>query len=204
MLAFAAFLIALVSALYQLTTYLKGAKVQLFHPDRIMLEMRQNPGDTSVLGVVAPMSYVNTGGAGYNGVVRRELVRFQLDRQKYVYAWQEFVSSTSQGKQLILTTQEEAHPFQVNGGSAKSHETRFTPDRPRCPNQDRQCLNSNFLTTDDFFEKAHQLDQMRFEFVADVFSKDRIRAACVVDLHPGFWDELGEKGWATLPCWKSP
>jgi hypothetical protein len=202
-LAFAAFLIAIVSATYQLTNYLKGPDVILFSPDQIMLEKRESTEDEMLLGIVAPMSYVNTGGAGYNGTVHREIIRFQLGAKIFEYTWQEFGRSTSEGRELIFNTMGEARPFPVNGGSSDSHETRFAPRRPRCPTHDRDCLNSNFLSTETFFDKTNGLKKLRFEFIADVFSEDRICAACEIDIDPSLWASLAINQWVTFPCWKA-
>jgi hypothetical protein len=202
-LAFAAFLLALVSAVYQLTEYLKGPVVRLFHPDYIMIEKRMGPDGSWSISIVAPMSYANMGGVGYTGTVRKEIVRFQLGSKTYEYVWQEFVDTTSKGKDLIENKLTAVHPFPISGGSSESHETRFTPNRQRCPNNDRECLNKNFLSPEDFFNEANKLKQLHFEFTADVFPKKTTLAACVIDIGPYLWSGLATNGWITLPCWQS-
>ena len=202
-LALAAFLVALASSIYQISSYLQGPEIRLFPPDQIMFEKREGPGEKQLLGIVAPMNYVNTGGAGYNGIVRREVIRFNLEATPYKYIWQEFGKSTSTGKKLKFESLGEAQPFSVSGGSSISHETRFGPYRPRCKDLDRDCLNKNFLTVESFFDAIKRMKQLKIEFAAQIYSDKETCVSCVIDIDPSLWSYLADPGWVTVSCWEN-
>jgi len=166
--------------------------------------MFEKDSESSYLRVVAPMSYVNTGELGYNAVVRREKVKITVADRMYEHHWDQFVSTTSEGGDLLETAQREAHPIAVNGGSAHSHETRFVA-RPRlaeCPENDVACQNRDFLGVSRFLHEVQDSPRVKLEFVADVYAEEEVCAACVADLEQ-FWTTLVDTDFVTVPCLES-
>ncbi len=203
-LALAAFLIAVGGIVFQITNYFRGPVIRLFPPDQVVIRKLKYPNGEEFIGIVARMAYVNSGQTGYNGIIRRELVRFKLDGTVYEQVWHSFVSTDSIGDELVENRTIEAKPVPVNAASSESHETAFVPRRVRCLAEALDCnSNANFLTWEEFLIKLEKLKlrQLRFDFEAEIYDEPPIRVACIIDIDTTLKTGLIDRGWHAPSCW---
>ena len=202
--ALAAFFLALGGVLFQTLAYFRGPVIHLFPPDQVVLHAQSYPPDhQQFMTLIARLAYVNTGQLGYNGTLRREAVRLQLESQDYEWTWQRFLSTDAKGAELQIEDKGEAKPLPVNAGSSESHETKFVPRRRRCPPAQADCdTNANFLTKEQLLAALEQPGPLRFTFITEVYGEPPIAVTCAIDVDAGLRMALKNHDWATGSCWE--
>jgi len=89
------FVVAFASVAYQVAEYFRGARVQIFPPEQILIHGEKNADGQTYVRYAARMSYINSGDIGYNAVVDRESPQVQIGGRTYRQIWQSFVHSGS-------------------------------------------------------------------------------------------------------------
>lgn len=196
-LSLVAFLLSLSSILYQLWGYMRGPDVRMFPPDQVLF-MTETMGKKEYMLIIAPMTYVNKGQAGYNAVLKEERVSFTLKGKKYEQKWVGIVNSSSSDSRLKVEGKDTAHPMTINAGSAISHETKFSPRSFPTREPDRW---RNFLVWDDFLAGLSGLKELELEFVTEIYGERPEKAKCKVILDSDFIKRLQEKKWSAPSCW---
>lgn len=202
--AVVALLIAVVTAVSQLYDHLVGANLKLFTPAQVELRKSAN-GPWFV--VHAQMSYVNTGGAGYNGVIEKEYVKLAIPAKKekttkeIELAWQSFVTSDP-GKDEIRTDKD-AHVTIVNGASASSHQTAFYPRSVNCNNT--KCNRyPNHIKVTEFLDRMRRdsVKELEFTFYAKVYGEtEPLSVSCTVKVDTNFYKYLSQGNYPPS-CWR--
>lgn len=204
-LAVIALFIAVVTAALQLYDHMVGANIKLFAPAQV--ELRKSTSG-SWLVIHAQMSYVNTGGSGYNGVVEKEYVKLTIPTieksgvREIELDWQFFV--TSDPVKDEIRTDKDAHVTIVNGASASSHQTAFYPRTVNCTTPGCNKY-PNYIKFTDFLDwvKRDSIKKLSFTFVANVYGGSKpLNVSCTVQVDDNFYTYLS-KGSYSPSCWKS-
>jgi hypothetical protein len=205
-LAFVAFILSVVGLLAQLRDYLRGPDVVFFAPEQVTLgSSRAFKVDfqDDFLVATAIMSYVNYAPVGFNAVVAREYIRFQIGDMKYQYIGHETVSTSSELGVLNVKKKDDSGPFAVGAGSAVSHEVLFEPHPVKCSAYDPECAGSlSKISWDDFKLATNKNPTFTVTLLADVYSKTTISAQCTVTL--GHYDLAAfakeDRKWSAPNC----
>ncbi|MBT3534188.1 MAG: hypothetical protein HN478_09935 [Rhodospirillaceae bacterium] len=201
-LALAAFIIALLGALYQVFGFLKGADVKLFSPPQVLMLSSANSAGEQVVQIHARMALVNSGEPGYHASVSSMNVRFQLGGKTYEQNWQLFQTYDNKQDVLVPHFVSDARPFPIKAGSADSHETLFAPHPIRCRDRDEICNKwKNIIYFRDFLAAIEKLHELAFTFTAEIFGESRVSITCVVDMDDDVRDNLIFNGWSAPICW---
>jgi hypothetical protein len=177
-LAFAAFVISMISIISQITMMIRGPEVHLFAPDQVMIHFEEYPEGKRYARIAARMAYVNRGAASYNDIVQLETVSFKLGDNTYTQVWQHFIQNIHEEEHVLLIEKTSVLPTPVNGGSLSAHETYFAP-RPDLNTTIAQ--NKNFLEKATFLKALQNQDQIAFEFKAQTYADGWERVECVID-----------------------
>jgi hypothetical protein len=60
---------------------------------------------------------------------------------------------------------------------------------------------SDFL--DQLFTHAKQNQQLRFEFIGEIYGKPTVKAVCYIDIDPSLRPGLIDRKWDASTCWSS-
>ncbi len=208
-LAAAAFVMALGSALFQGAMLLRGPELILFPPEQILIRGEKYASGRVWVRFAAQMAYVNTGHVGHNAAVGREALRFSLGDDSYEQSWQTFESFHAPKGKLVSEERKAAHPFTVAAGSVVGHETYFAPRSERIQGDPRSRSPKpgagarNFLEWDTFLARLSDLAQVDFEVEAHVYGKNALVATCSVQVTEKLLKRLEKRGWAAPSCFSS-
>ena len=205
-LAVSAFLLALASVLTQVYHYASGANVSIFAPDQIALVLREYPNGERYLNIVTRMAYANSGYFGYNAVVERESILFEMNGVEYKQKWQS-VSRFLAGGEIEYIN--EARPIAVGAGSSVSREIHFVPYPEHCIGINKGCRrNHHYITGDDIFEYFKSLERpvtMKFTIQGWILNKKGAEEAiCLIEDSGEIFRKLWEDGWAVPACSSEP
>jgi hypothetical protein len=78
-----AFILALVGAITQVFSFLRGSNVSFYRPDNIILFFDPYPNGDIMMRIAATLNYVNSGEASYGAIIRKETVQFRLRDRTY-------------------------------------------------------------------------------------------------------------------------
>lgn len=209
-LAFAAFLLSVAGLLSQAVVFLivvtRGPVVTLFTSEQIMLISDQlEESGPMYVRVNAQMAYTNSGAPGKNVVIKREIVKLQLDDGlPYQQRWQTFETFDIVDKELMSISKEPASPQTVSAGDAASHDTYFVPFRHRCHSDGDNCDEwRNFLTWNDFLSKIERLDVLKVTLIGEIYGHEQVEVSCVVQVDRNLRDRLKDYGWHAPSCWQA-
>jgi hypothetical protein len=206
LLAFAAFLLSLSAAVWQVVNYFKGPVVRIFASDQVSITTNTALGRTyeaekKMVRFVATMSYVNEGDVGRSGTVRREYLRFAVKDRTYEHRWYEFVSSDIKGGKLQVERISEARPLTLLGGGSASHETLFAPWETECAAQKMGCdTGANFVSWDKFLEDIKATKRVVISTSADVYLRSSVSASCIIALRDWEIEILEKEELLTATC----
>lgn len=201
-LAFAAFLLALSSVIYQIHSFLKGPDVKMFPPEQVFITAFSYPGTGFYVRFGARLAYVNEGRLGYNDVLRRESMFYSLGGKEYEQTWQTFESFDLKESKLIPHYISDAHPITINAGSAVSHETYFAPRSVRCTSANRDCNKwKNYLKWDDFIKELSKVQKLTFRFKSETYSGSTLLAECTIDIDEALIERIKKRKWHAPSCW---
>lgn len=203
LLAAAAFLMALASAIAQLYYSWIGAKVELFAPEQVTLILHDYGSGQHYLRIGARMAYVNAGRPGYNATVRREAVKFNLTGRTYEQVWQSEHQFSQLGNRLTDKYLAEARPFPINAGSSVSREVYFAPHQVRCSTKETTCdPDTQYLDAKSAIDAVSSLKTLRVTFLSWVFGEDEpLSVSCTLDISDPVVDGLVLNRWAAPNCW---
>jgi hypothetical protein len=179
----AALLLSLITAIWALTGYLIGAKVDLLPPTSVTFRYWPYGGDfLAITGTT--MNYVNEGRKDYDALVISEQAELAFPGRKAPVKldWWWFVDAFGRGDR-------HAHPIVVPGAGVATHETRFAPTLQRCPDKPTcpdEVAYANFFSWMDFLAAGKDeklLPRLQIIFVAKVKEDNyrEIRKSCSVE-----------------------
>lgn len=205
-LAGVAFLLALGSAVVQISFAIAGARTQLFPPDSVVLTFWDYGNDSHYLRIGAPMSYVNKGRIGYNSVVTFEAVEFSLGNSLRRQVWGGEYDLQPEGSNLTAERKGASAPFPVNGGSAVSHFVLFASAPTNCSDEDSSCGRfMNYLNKSEFLNHISQSTELVFTFYSHILGvRQEEMVRCTVSINQAFFDNLIFNSWISVPCEEGP
>lgn len=195
-LAFAAFLISLLGVATQAAFFVRGADVELFVTEQVLL-MGDKIRDEKYARIAARMTYVNRGQVGYNDILRQELVRFKIGNTEYEHYWQDYTSSKEEGGKLSMNIRGDALPVAINAGSSESHETFFAP---RWVTQNGVRSGKNYIQWDKFLTTISAQNEIVFVFRFKTFLGKEGEAACKIVVDSNLIENLKKRGWSVRSC----
>lgn len=204
--ALIAFVLSVSGLLWQVRSYTRGAVVNLFPTDQILITStdklgRNYSGQINYLAVAATMSYANDGDIGHNAIIRREYIAFSLGDRDIEHRGYEFGTFDIKGGAPEFVRKSESRPTPVNAGSAESHETLFAAWEIDCENAQEPCDSErNFVTWVDFIKAIKAKKQISFTTSADIYSSKRVNASCVVRLRSWESEILESEQWLAPTC----
>ena len=220
-LAFAAFVLALSTAIAQLVVFLKGPRVSIIPPKQVMIifsPTRSSDLDTEKGGknlrVYVQMGYVNSGEYGQTAVVIDEWVAFRLGDKTYVQHAHsiEHITDKNYDNKLEFEFLDPVSPLPIAGVSAASRPVYFAPFpvRDTMGNCKR---DHHFLSREDFIREFAKSRSITFFFFYRIAGDDEPQPAdckadmiqnaikCTVNATQLAWTTLISNDWASLVCW---
>ncbi|MCG2671279.1 hypothetical protein ACFPFP_30545 [Bradyrhizobium sp. GCM10023182] len=204
--ALVAFMLSLGGVLWQVFNFARGAVVQLFPSDQIVLTTVEKLGKNyrsqdNNLALIATMAYSNEGDVGHNAIVRREYITMTFGDRTVEHRWYEFGSSDLKDGALEFKRDSEARPFPVNAASAVSHETLFAAWEVDCGEGDKKCdPRGNFVQWDDFLAAAKANHKLVITTKAIVYPSTELTASCEIKLRQWEIDVLQTDQWLSATC----
>jgi hypothetical protein len=206
-LALVAFVLSVSGVLWQVFNYTRGAVVELFPTDQIVITAtdklgRNYKGQDNLVALTATMAYVNGGDVGHNAIIRREYIAFSFGSREVVeHRWYEFGSSDVQDGNFSFKREGEARPFPVNAGSAASHETLFAAWEIDCEHEPKGCYPGKyFIKWDDFLNAVRATNRISITTRAEVYPSKIVRASCEVRLRDWEVKILENEQWLSATC----
>lgn len=186
--------------------FLKGAKVDIYQDDQVLItkeDCGRGDGD-ECLRLGANVAFSNSGQIGYDEVIKRIIIALKFsDESEYKQEWYEFVTFKNENGQLIKGPKEPAVPLQIRARNALSRDIYFTPFRePDCELQDEVCKWHNYLDWNAFLKKLDVGKTIKVtitaEFLNDCMSR---KESCNIDIDQHLIDRLKNPGWQAPSCW---
>ena len=201
-------LTAVGSTLYLTYGFFRGAKVDIYPDDQVLItkeDCGQNEG-VECLRLGAPVAFINRGEIGYDEVVRQLLVTLKFsDGSEYEQEWNEFVTFSKEGDYLKKGPVEPAVPLQIRAQNALSREIYFSPFRkPDCPvGEKANCEWKNYLEWDDFLKKLVVGEDIKVTITAKSLDKEILdQESCSVTIDQHLLNRLNKpNGWQSPSCW---
>ncbi|WP_375589009.1 hypothetical protein ABWH89_18950 [Hoeflea alexandrii] len=109
-----------------LYVFWRGPVVEMFPPERILIRANDlNRLEDTWVRIGSRMAYTNSGSVGYNTVLRKEIIKLEIDGKIYRQSWQSFETFDYVDDTLVSVKSEPANPIPVVAGSALAHDTYF-------------------------------------------------------------------------------
>jgi hypothetical protein len=203
LLAAAAFILAIGSAMYQVGGYLWGAHLHIYAPDRVLIFFDRYADQQVVTRVAGQLTFTNTGHQGRNGTVRDVWVDLTGPGLSTRQHWISFPKITRDGERLNIDQVEDAYPLLVPGEGTVSKLMGFAPrvddcrDRPGCAATSQYLSQSRALAA----LAAHIGSALRLEFHAATFQHGALKAdTCEVRVTETLVTYLAANDWYMARC----
>ena len=181
------------SASYIFYGYMKGAKVDMYLYEQIVLKAFEMDG-RKYLRLGGSVVFSNSGQVGYDTVVKQVMIALKFqDNSEHKQRWQEFVSFTNKGGKIEeKDTAEAVVPVQIRAGSVLSRDIYFAPFRERCRDDGEECSDEwrNYLGWDDFIKKLRVGEDVEFTVTAESFKNEKWSLSCAVKIDRHIIDKL--------------
>ncbi len=204
-LALLGFLIAAVTAGYNVVGALRGHETILFPPDQILILAASYPKSAQeYFRINARMAYVNTGQPGYNSVVAIERVKFSIGSEDFEQIGLTYESFRIEDGKLVSGSFSDAKPIAVNAGSTESHETYFGPQAVACKTDELGCNRDiNFLAWENFLLLIDTAKEIRFTFLASLHDDRDLIQMCTVTVDDATFINLATRRFDSVLCTKN-
>jgi hypothetical protein len=208
LLAASAFLLSLISIIYQTSAWLKGPSPSFYPPDLVYVFFDQYANNRTVVRFASPLAFVNTADTGHDAVVRDISLQATATGLDIAQEWLSFVTIQRDGTKLFVSPKEAAHPFPVVAGSAASNAVSFAPFEQSCPQSGatldpvHTCVPDRYFVSDtDFLNKIAGTDTLTLKFIARFvgFGKPLV-ASCTISTGPAFRQYISENDWFAARC----
>lgn len=195
LLAATAFMLSMITAVYQFYGLARGPNLSIHAPDRISLFYDPLIGN---LRVASPITFLNEGQAGRNVVVRDVDAIIYLDGVEITrQRWLNSVRIENRNVVAIAN----AVPVQVSGGSSFSQTFSFAPRSSYCGGS-RPC-EQHWIYDDVFPDKFEDAKRLSIAYESRMLGeKSPYTAACDVMLNNIYRDDLVDLRFVDLPCGK--
>lgn len=203
LLAASAFLLSLVSIVYQLSSWMRGPLPSIYAPDLVYVFFDHYANNTTVVRFAAPLSFVNVAPTGHDAIIRD--VNLEVSAQGKVITsedWLSFALVTRLDKKLQVTPKEPAHPFPIVGGGATSYMVSFAPGEQSCALAPSACNRGSYFVSDtQFLNGISEASALDLTISARVVGfKKALSVRCSIALGPAFRQYLAENEWFAAKC----
>jgi hypothetical protein len=211
LLAAAAFLLSLVSVIYQLSSWIKGPSPSVYPPDLVYVFFDQYANNRIVVRFASQLSAVNTADPGHDAIVRDISLEATAPGLDITQEWLSFVTVQRDGTRLLVTPKEAAHPFPVVAGGSVSYAISFAPLEEACPGIDAKANSAppaqvcdhdrQFVSDTDFLNKIAKIDSLELKFrVRFVGVSKALIASCTIPIGVAFRQYVSENDWFAARC----
>ena len=212
-LALTSFALSLIALGNQFFGYIRGAEVEIHAPQSVVLRVVVYPSalDKYFLVVEAPMTYTNTGAAGYSAIVDREIVAFTLaDRPRQLMAYTHFVDVDDRKTRIGVDPEyrgsEQAGPKVVPAQGALTHWSAYQPLSIDCDSRPDPTCDPT-VNSIEFSESTLKLlkDASRLNLIFSavvVGQKKPLTVSCRLNGTHIDLPTLKERGFQALACYK--
>jgi hypothetical protein len=204
LLAATAFLLALISTVYQFGGFLSGPHISAFAPDRVVLIFDHYSDGSRVTRALAQVTFTNTGQTGRDGTIKEAWVDISgagLSSRQY---WISFPKLERNGEALTIDSPDDSYPFQVPGENTVSKLIGFAPRIDDCDATDPQCKPEKDYIPDLAFMdaiSAHVGEPLTFKFQASTFQNgDVTPSSCKVVITKALISYLAANDWYAIRC----
>lgn len=202
-LALIAVFLSVGSVVYNIIGALEGADIQSYPPQQISI-FNEKVGPFNYVAFVVPMVYTNKGRAGYNGVLKQELIRFKIGGKQYEHYWHEFVSTSDLKGCPIKKKEGDAQPVVITAGNVVAHETFFFPRSTEVKAGQKNQKWENFLTWDDFCAGLAEDPVFKIEIVSEVDGRQNVLTHTQrINVDADLLKRLKRYHGAGTSCWKA-
>lgn len=201
-LAFAAFLIALLGTCLQIADWAKGPRISFHGPDRVVLFTYLQQNGLQIVRVAAPMSYTNSATSQYSGTLRSERVNMTIGAHSTTQAWFSFGRLATRGVSFEPEISADASPQTIPGGGAISHTTFFTALPITCTTAKPKCERyANFSFDGETTTDLGKVDHISFVFLAEMYDAGAPQSyGCSVAVDADILAHWLANGWFSAPC----
>ena len=207
LLAAAAFLLSLITVVYQFSSWVRGPAPSVYPPDVMYVFFDQYANNRTIVRFAAQLSFVNTAEAGHDAIVRDiTLQESAKDDLSIKQQWLSFVTIQRDRTRLMVVPKEAAHPFPIIAGGAMSNTVSFAPLEQACLRSVNgspkapiavACDSDQYFVTDiDFLNKIADIDALTLQFSARIVGSGRpLVTSCTLPVGVALRQYLAENEW---------
>ncbi len=194
------------STFYLSYGFLKGAKVDIYPDDQVLIrkvDCGRGDGDMC-LRLGATVAFSNSGQIGYDEVIKQIIIALKFsDESEYEQEWYKFVTFSNEDGQLKKGPVEPAVPLQIRAQNALSRDIYFTPFREQdCKPKNQECKWHNYLGWNAFLNKLVVGENITVTITAESLDNKILgKKSCKVDIDQDLIDRLKKAGWQSPSCW---
>lgn len=204
-LALTAFLISVLTAVYQLGIFVLGPRATLMQPSTLMLYRFGSDNESSYLSAVASMSIANTSNASEPLLVRMETATLTVGKRRVVLHWHGQPDSPIAVGASKFEAIKAIGPFIVDTKKIQSSLVIFAPQTTAC-GADTACdVNQNYVAWRAFLGEVRSLihtdtPTLTIELTAEFSNHKTVTAACTIPIHADQLRLLSTVGHVTERC----
>jgi len=195
-LAFAAFVISIGGLVSQAINLVKGPDILVENPRQILFKFHKYPDGEEYLRISANMIYLNKGSPGYDDITKSEEARITIGNRVIILVGQEYIDSSDENGEFIVTKLSDADPVQIKSGSVVTHETYFSP----WPN-DTKNSSMNYIKLSEFILLLEDNDFVFVKIVASTYDGKVVETTCQLKTSQ-FLQHIKSKKWSAPVCLK--
>jgi len=207
LLAASAFLISIITLIYQGYSWFSGAKINFYTPDRVFVFFDRYPDGQIFVRTAGDVTFTNGGDPGHNGVVREVNVTITVNKtgitsQELItkQIWISFPKIGRENNELKIDNATDAHPIQVGGGATVSQLIGFAPTQENCNVSTAECYKE-FIDADKFIDYLLGAKTISFSFDTVTFAGPTLpKKTCTMLVTPSLIWNLSTNGWYVGPC----
>lgn len=188
-LAIAAFVISMLTVVYQVYTSLAQPRAKLLMPEAATLVKYDNLRGQQFISVVAPISIAHTSTAIEPLLVMRQTVLITVAKRQAKLTWHDQVEVPISEEGATFKQTKALHPFIIETKKISSGLVRFTPQRLPCLGEAGCDPNTPFVSLEDFadmladalFDGARTLE---LRFTVEFDNHAPVSATCIAPIMP--------------------
>jgi hypothetical protein len=208
-LAFTAFIVSVLTAIYQLGTVLMGPKAQLLPPEAVTLVLFENSPGHKFISVVAPISISNTSNAQEPLLVTRQTAQITMGKYIIPLIWHDSIEVPIDVNGAQFEKTQALHPFIIDTKKISSQLVRFTPQRVQCASKLRCNKNISFMSMEDFHQALasslfSRLEVLDVRFSIEFNNHTAVTATCRIPVMPNQLKLLNDRHYFMESCEKAP
>jgi hypothetical protein len=205
-LAFTAFIISILTAVYQIGLFVIGPNAKLLVPEGITMVRFDDSPPQPYISVIAPISIANTSGAQEPLLLLRQTAVVQVGDRTIPLTWHDIIEAPISGGTIKFDNSKAVSPFIIDTKKVSSNLIRFTPQRKPCEPDDTDCKpNQPFVSFEEFrslYLKATQDGTKFFEvrLSAEFDNHKPVHVSCKIPMMLNHVKQLRNSGYFMELC----